>query len=107
MGEDTPMTRSVVAALLCSGLMGLATAGIVVLHAVMFSVTLTGTGRDSSSAGSYLWIGTLLAAVGAWAAVLLYRAPWRPLTTPRWLVIVAGCAAAAVTMGMWAAFTAA
>jgi hypothetical protein len=107
VGEDTPMTRSVVAALLCSGLMGLATVGVVALHAVMFAVTLTGVDRDTSSAGAYLWIGTLLAAFTAWAAAVLYRAPWQPLTTPRWLVVVGGCAAAAVAMGMWAAFTAA
>lgn len=106
MGDDTPMTRSVVTALLCSGLMGLATLGVVVLHAVMFAATFSSVDRggDTSSAAGYLWIGTILAASTAWAAIVLYRAPWRRLTARRWLVVAQGCASAAVTIGIWTAF---
>jgi hypothetical protein len=106
VGEDTPMTRSVVTALLCSGLMGLATLGVVILHAIMFALTFSSVDRDGDTAAAapYLWIGTILAASTAWAAIVLYRAPWRRLTTGRWLIVVQGCASAVVAVGMWTAY---
>jgi hypothetical protein len=105
VGEDTPMTRSVVTALLLSGLMGLATLGIAVLHAIMFA-TVSSTDRDGdpSSATGYLWLGTILAASTAAAAAVLYRAPWRPLTAGRWMIIVLGIASAVGALGLWIAF---
>lgn len=106
MGEVTPMPRSVVTGLLCSALMGFATLGVVVLHGIMFAMTLSTVDRDGgpSSATSYLWIGTILAASTAWAAIVLYRATWRRLTASRWLVVAQGCTSALVAVGMWTAF---
>lgn len=106
MGEDTPMTRSVVSALLLSGLMGLATLGIAVLHAIMFATAVSSTDRDgaTSSATGYLWLGTMFAASTAAAAAVLYRAPWRPLTAGRWMIVVLGMAAALGALGLWVAF---
>jgi hypothetical protein len=106
VGEDTPMTRSVVTALLLSGLMGLATLGIAVLHAIMFATAASSTDRDGgpSSATGYLWLGTILAASTAAAAAVLYRAPWRPLTAGRWMIIVLAIASAVGALGLWIAF---
>jgi hypothetical protein len=106
VGEDTPMTRSVVTALLCSGLMGLAALGVAILHATMFALTFSAVERDGdpSSAAGYLWLGTLLAASMVWAAIVLYRAPWSRLTAGRWFVVVQGMASAVVAVGLWAAY---
>ena len=106
MGEDTPMTRSVVSALLCSGLMGLATLGIAVLHAIMFATAVSSPDRNGgpSPATGYLWVGTILAVSTAAAAVVLYRAPWRPLTAGRWLIVALGCASATGALALWIAF---
>lgn len=108
MGEDTPMTRSVVSALLVSGLMGLAALTAVVLHVVMFATTIASVDRDvdTSSAAGYLWLGTVLAASMAWAAFVLYRSPWRRPTKRHWFIVIQGCVAAAVATGMWTSFTA-
>ena len=98
----TPLGRSTIAVILGSGAMLLATAGILVLHGAMFA--LTASQRDPSPATAYLWSGTALAASTAWATNVLYRALSEPLTRGRWLVVVLGCASAAVTLGLWVTF---
>lgn len=107
MGDEVaPMGRSVVSAVLCSGLMVLATVGVLVLNGVMFALAGTSheNGADPAEGTVYLWLGSLLAAATASAAVVLYRSTWRPLTPRRWLVVALGCAAAVSTLALWLAF---
>jgi hypothetical protein len=96
-------TRNGVGAVLGSGAMILMTAGIIVLHGIMYSVA-TASGHSAPAAALYLWAGTAEAAATAAAAGVLYRGQWNRLTPARWLIVGLGAVSVVVTLALWVAF---